>query len=230
MTVKETAKDILTRIKAVFDAPAVAPGDVAPADTSAPGATQVLKTQDGTEITITLKDPATNPQPSVGDAVTIAGAPAPEGVLTLEDGTTITVDATGAIAQLVGPAQAAPVDSAKPPAVPAAPAVPAVPAANSLEQRIAAIEEALTKMNGPKTTTLASQDDLKKITDDYEARIKKSEDTLKGMFELIDLLVKEPSVEPKTLNPAKKERFDKMNAMDEKFRKMADAFKEAKKK
>lgn len=122
-------KELFTKVKAVFDAPPVAPvAPVAPADTS----NQTVYTlQDGTQIAIQQAGDT----PAPGDMVTIAGAPAPEGMLVLQDGSAITCDATGAIT-LYTPVGGTPVttpvpgDDAKqtPPPGAAAPAAPALPA------------------------------------------------------------------------------------------------------
>lgn len=93
--------EILTKIKALFDA---AP-PVAPADTTATGSTVTYKTVDGADVIVTLTDPTKNVEPAVGDKVTVAGAPAAEGDVTLEDGTVISVDATGAITQIQEPGE-----------------------------------------------------------------------------------------------------------------------------
>lgn len=123
-------KEILTRVKAVFDAPAVAPvAPVAPAATTSPAPT-VYTLQDGTQVAI--QQAGTIPAP--GDMVTIAGAPAPEGMLVLQDGSTITCDATGKIT-LYTPVGGNPVTTDAPGAdaaakipVGAAPAIPTLPA------------------------------------------------------------------------------------------------------
>ena len=128
MTAKDKLKDLLAKVKAAFaDMP---PAPAAPADINAPGSTVVYKTTDGTEITVTLKDPTVSVEPSVGDMVTIAGAPAPAGSLTLEDGSVFTVDATGAITAIVTPDAGAQTDLGKnnpPPAPTPAPATPVAP-------------------------------------------------------------------------------------------------------
>lgn len=123
-------KDLVSKIKKeVFDiAPPAAPAaPIAPADTS--NAT-VYTLQDGTQVAIQQAGDL----PAPGDMVTVAGAPAPEGILTLQDGSTITCDATGKIT-LYTPVGGTPVttdvpadNAAKtPPAVPALPAKSAVP-------------------------------------------------------------------------------------------------------
>lgn len=99
------SKDILKKVKALFfGEPIVAP--VAPAAAAAPVAPvapagQPFKLKDGTEVMIAVKDPAGSP--AVGDAVTIAGAPAPDGEHELEDSSKITV--TGGIISAVTPIQ-----------------------------------------------------------------------------------------------------------------------------
>lgn len=69
----------------------------------------IFKTVDGQELTIGIEDPNISNLPDVGDKVTLAGAPAPPNDYTLEDGSIITVDATGVITSYTPkPAAAAP--------------------------------------------------------------------------------------------------------------------------
>lgn len=94
----KSIKEIWEGVKAAFNTPVVAPAPAptpAPVPTPAPAAmgAKTYKLKDGTEISISQA----GDMPAVGDLVTIGGAPATEGVLILEDGSTITVDATGAI-------------------------------------------------------------------------------------------------------------------------------------
>lgn len=126
-----TGKELIAKIKGIFEAPPPAgpAAPVAPADTS--NAT-IYTLQDGTQIAIQQAGDL----PAPGDMVTVAGAPAPEGILTLQDGSMITCDATGTIT-LYTPVGGTPVttdvpgaDAAKAPppaAVPAKPALPATP-------------------------------------------------------------------------------------------------------
>lgn len=138
-------KDIFTKVKALFDAPPpVAPvAPVTPADTS--NAT-VYTLQDGSQIAVQQAGDL----PAPGDMVTVAGAPAPQGILTLQDGSMITCDATGAVT-LYTPVGGAPVttdvpgaDAAKPapaaavPAMPAKSAVPGVPGKTGYNEQDAA--------------------------------------------------------------------------------------------
>jgi hypothetical protein len=92
----KSIKEIWEGVKAAFNTPNVAPAPApAPVPTPAPAAlaAKTYKLQDGTEISISQAGEL----PAAGDLVTIGGVPAPAGTLTLEDGATITVDATGAI-------------------------------------------------------------------------------------------------------------------------------------
>lgn len=121
-----TAKEILLKVKALFElpAPAPAPAPVPPPVPPAPVA-KTYKLQDGvTEISITQAGET----PAVGDTVMIGGAPAPANTYALQDGSTIVVDATGAITAYTAAMAAPPVP---PPAAP--PPAPAVPVTLSAE-------------------------------------------------------------------------------------------------
>lgn len=263
--VQQTAKEILQRIKSVFDAP-VAPtpsvDTTAPSDTTTPGTNQVYKLKDGTEISICIDDPSISMLPDAGDIVTIAGNPAPEGDYELEDGTKLTVDATGAIT-LVTPAlpitktpeeMAANADVKKavqPMTLEDIKALMSSFATGTPEDRITNLEimvKALMECNfgykiregqedeavniykqslTPVQNSLAKQDkELQAATQ----RITKQDEVIKGLFELTEKLVELPSDEPKTLTGAKKERFDKANAKEKKFEKIANAISDLKNK
>lgn len=124
MTLKERFQLVKAAFNGTVPAPAPAPTP-APAPAPAPGAmaAKTYKTKSGTEISINQA----GEMPAVGDMVTINGAPAPEGVHELEDGSTITVDATGAIT--VYTAAPAPVPAPAP-----APAPQATPAPVTLSE------------------------------------------------------------------------------------------------
>lgn len=55
--------------------------------------------------------------------------------------------------------------------------------------------------------------------------ITKHEQTIKDLFELVELLVQAPNADPVTLTGAKKEKFDRQSAKDERLKKMAEALK-----
>lgn len=135
-----TLKERYLKIKAAFDgtppiAPATPPAAAAPpppAATPAAGAlaAKTYKLKDGvTEISINQAGEL----PAVGDMVTINGAPAPAGTHVLEDDSTITVDATGAITAYTAAPVATP-PSPPPPSPPPPPAQPITLAALTDEQ------------------------------------------------------------------------------------------------
>lgn len=275
-----TPKEILAKIKAMFDAPAFTPAAAAPA-AAVPGAAAaptpiptptIFKLKDGTEISVMIDDPAVSALPDVGDMVTVTGAPAPAGDYVLEDGTTLTVDATGAITAVSGIAPATQPNFAP-------------PVAKTLEERIAAIEG---KINAP--LTMAAIEGAPGLTAEMvaemyakfatgtteerignlevmikalmecnfgyqirqgqeaeaivayknsispvqtglataEAKIAKQEEIIKSVLELAEKLVGEPTAEPVTLNGARKEKFDKMAAKNERLERIAAAMKEIK--
>lgn len=256
-----TAKELLVKIKAVFDTPA-APLPVAPADTSTPGTVYTL--QDGSQISILQAGDL----PAVGDMVSVAGVPAPAGVLTLQDGSMITCDATGAITAYTpvgGPvttavpaASAAPPPAAAPAAVPAtAPAKAATPvtpaqmadmltrfATGTPEERLTNLElvaKALMQSEfgwqileqqrlSDTNAAIAIYNNTLKVAaakvDSQEVIIKKQEEQLKGLFELVEKIVELPTADPVTLTGNKKEKFEKAKAKEDKFEAIALALKE----
>lgn len=60
--------------------------------------------------------------------------------------------------------------------------------------------------------------------------VTKHEETIKGLFELIEKLVEMPAEDPKTLSAAKKERFDRSKSKEAGLEAIADAIKKMKKK
>jgi hypothetical protein len=77
-------------------------------------AAKTYKLQDGTEISISQA----GEMPAVGDLVTIGGVPALANTYTLEDGSIITVDATGAITVYTAAPAPAPLPAPAPPPTP----------------------------------------------------------------------------------------------------------------
>lgn len=257
-------------IKAAFDGtppaapaqPAAAAAPPAPPAPPAAPAGKTYKLQDGTEISISQAGDL----PAAGDMVTINGAPAPANTYTLEDGSTITVDATGAITAYT-PVAAAP--APPPPAAPAAPAAPPQPVTLSAEQvrdmyakfatgtpeeRLMGLEvmvKALMECNfGWKiregnenqaievykdtlgtaaAPAIPSMEDMSSMfakadkADEQAKVIARHEETIKGLFELIEKLVDLPTAEPKTLTGGKKERFEKEKKKEEYFQGIADS-------
>lgn len=204
-----TAKEILLKVKALFDAPVIVPPVVpaAAADPVVPTPT-VYKLKDGGEISVTIS----GTELSAGDLVTIAGVPAPAGDYELEDGTKLTCDAMGMITLIVSAPPTTQPDFVAPPV-------------KTLEERIAAIEEALLKLSAPAIPTgLATEIQLQAA----EQKIIKQDEKIKLVLELAEKLIEEPSADPVTLTGKDKQRFEKINAKDERLRKMAEALKKNK--
>ncbi len=116
-----TLKERYELIKAAFNGtppiqpaqPAAAATPAAPPAAPAAPAGKTYKLQDGvTEISITQAGEL----PAAGDMVTIGGAPAPANTYTLEDGTVITVDATGMVTAYTAAPAPAPIAPPAPPA------------------------------------------------------------------------------------------------------------------
>jgi hypothetical protein len=248
-----TAKEILLKIKAAFDLPMPPAPPAAPAVPAAP-VMKTYKLQDGvTELSITQAGEL----PAAGDTVMINGVPAPANTYTLEDGSTITVDATGMITVYTA--------MAAPPVVPPAPAIiaPAVPitqaqmeimfakfATGSTEDRIGNLEtmcKALMECNYGYQIREASEDaavqaykdsvalqvsslmaSSQTALDEQKAINTKQQETITGLFELCTQLVEMPTADPVTLTESQKAKFDKTSAREERLQKMAEALKKQK--
>jgi hypothetical protein len=248
-----TAKEILLKIKAAFDFPAAPPATppAAPAIPTVPTA-KVYKLTDGvTDISIMQA----GEYPAAGDMVTINGAPAPANTYTLADGATIVVDATGAIATYTAMAAPAPPPPAAPPApaVPITLTAEAVQemyakfATGSTEERMANLEtmvKALMECSfGYEIRKGIEQEAVQAYKDSVALQVSnlmassqtsldeqkainiKNQETIAGLFELAELLVNAPSVEPVTLTDSLKLKFDRQSAKDQRLQKMAEALK-----
>lgn len=228
MDLKKSIKELLEKAKASFNAPVIPVAPViadstipaaAPAAPAAP-APQPFKLKDGTDITISIDDPAVSMEPDMGDAVMIAGAPAPDGELELEDGTKITV-AGGIISQVT-------------PIAPATQPDFAVPAKPSLEERLQALEAELAKLKQPGIPAgCASAEQFETVKSQFETAKSenvKNGEVIKDLFAIMDELIKEPSAAPATLNGNQKERFEKMSAIEKRVEARAAALKASKNK
>lgn len=213
MNLSETAKNIFAKVRAAFDLPLPAP--------AAPAAPTPFKLLDGTDITIGIEDPAVSMLPDVGDSVMIAGAPAPAGNYTLADGTQITTDDMGNISVVV-----APVALVAPPATAAPePPTPAVdPAMAAMEARIASLEAAVAALTQPVTSLMESQFAA------AQAKATKQDEVIAGIIDFFEEIIKEPTAAPATLTGNKKEQFDRREKREEKFKAMAQALADSKKK
>lgn len=238
MSAKEKAIEFLKKAKALFDAPpAVTPGDVAPAPTT--GVCVVSYLVDGGGAVYVdcsddcIADIDANDKVYSDPAMTV---PYPDGAYNVTGtdfgftvaGGLVTVvadaDGTGPGQPITDPndvgAMAKPVTTDVPP--------PAPPP--TMEQRVAAIEEALAKM--PKPAAMATQEEFVAHTSKFakqEKEIQKNNEIIKALFEMVEQLVALPTDEPKTLTGAKKDRFDRANQREEKFKNITDALKKTKK-
>jgi hypothetical protein len=201
-----TAKEILAKVKAVFEAPVVPSTDPAPT-TPAP---KQYKLQDGTAIEVSQAGDDIAP----GDSVTVAGVPAAAGELILEDGSTIVVDANGVVTE-VKPVEPVTTDLSN------------VPAQPTVEERLAKIEEALSKLSAPAIPTgLATEAQLQAATQ----KIERQDEKIKGLFELAEKLAETPTADPKTLTGNKKELFERTQAKEQKLEGIASAITQMKNK
>ena len=201
----ELFKKIKAEFKTAFD---LAPAVITPAAPAAPAilAAPVAKDYtllDGTVISVTQAGDV----PAVGDTVTVAGAPAPDGVLSLEDGSTLTVMA-GVITE-VGAAAPVTTDLAGAPPVP------------TLEERIAAIEAAIARATQPAHMSAEDVATIKKIKDENEALVK----TVGDLFGLIEQIGAEPTAEPVTPKGYKKGAFEHISKGEAAIMKTAENLK-----
>lgn len=212
-------KSILAGIKAIFNAPVVPaapalnPVPVVPAAPAVLAGT-VFKLKDGSEISIAIKDPAVTTAPSVGDMVSIGGAPAPEGVYELEDGTSLTTDATGAITIIVEPMPATQPEFTAPPV-------------KTLEERITALEIKTAAPAAMEAVELQMSAQSAKL-DEANAKIEKQNQVITQLFELCEKLCNEPMTTPATLTGSAKDAFEKRTANMSRLERMGEARKSVK--
>lgn len=93
-------------------------------------------------------------------------------------------------------------------------------------QENAAIEVYKDTIASTPTVTLDQMSSVFAKTEKFDAQAKiiaKHEETIKGLFELIEKLVDLPTTEPKTLTGTKKEKFDKEKKKEEYFQGIADS-------
>jgi hypothetical protein len=207
-----TAKEILNKVKAIFNAPVEAAAPATPAVPTEPvvPASKKYKLQDGSEIDVTQAGEVVAP----GDSVSVGGVPAAEGELVLEDGSTLVLDANGVVKE-VKPVEPVTTDLSN------------VPAGPTVEERLAKIEEALTRLTTPAVPTgLATEVQLQAATE----RIEKQDKVIEGLFELAEKLAETPTADPITLNGNKKEQFERTQAKEQKLEGIASAIQQMKKK
>lgn len=200
-----TAKEILSKVKALFEAP-VAPTIPAPAPAVpiVPATLATYKLKDGTEISIS------GDTVDVGCMVTIGGAPAPSGDYELEDGKKITVDTTGTITLVVAPEPITQPDFVD------------QPAPSTLEQRAKKLEESIAAIESRISGFESQPNGFDAYMETATKKMEKQEEVIKGLFELVEKLVEMPVADPLTLTGNLKEKFDKANAKGERIKRMAE--------
>lgn len=203
------ALELLNKVKALFNAPPVVetPAEVPPVAAAIEPTIQTYKLKNGDVIAITIANPDVTKEPSVGDTVTIADVQAAAGEYELEDGSKITVDDKGMITDIV---IAAPITTN----------LEDNPPGETLEQKIAkTIQDEISKL---KVQVLHSE------LQEANKKIAHQDDVIKGLFELVEKLVEQPTANPVTLTGNKKEMFDRINKRDERLNKMAEQLKKNK--
>jgi len=159
------AKEILEKLKLTFNE-LVNNADTPATPTEVPTTTKA-KLADGTEVEIT--------ELAVGGVVTIAGAPAPVGDHTLEDGTVITVGDNGAITAIV------PVEE------------PMVEDMGKMDKKKMGMEEIFSAFETSTNEKFASYE--AKFAD-YEARLSKATKVIEGLISLTQTLSETPTGTP----------------------------------
>jgi hypothetical protein len=95
-------------------------------------------------------------------------------------------------------------------------------------QEATAIETYKESLANMQITVDAAKAEMKTAFEKVEAQqvvITKHETTIKDLFELAELLVNAPTVEPVTLTDSQKQKFDRVSAKDQRLKKMAEALK-----
>lgn len=98
-------------------------------------------------------------------------------------------------------------------------------------QEAAAIEAYKESLAPLQTSLDAAKAEMQSAFEKVEAQqeeINKHKQTIKDLFELVELLVQEPNADPVTLTGRQKEKFEKMITRDERLAKIADAVKKQK--
>lgn len=194
------AKEILQKIKAVFEAPL-------PPTLPAPEPTELSPC-----VECTLPDGrimVCTPSCEVGATCTIDGQPAPDGVYecTIEDGSTCTCTVANGICTDVQMPQ---------------PVTAEVPPTPSFEERLAALEASIAELK--KCTPQMSQVEATQTQlQEAEARMSKQDEVIEGLFELAEKLAETPTAEPTTLNGNRKQKFERTLAREEKIEGIANA-------
>jgi hypothetical protein len=228
-----TAREILAKIKAVFDAPPVetpaTQQTISAYLVDGSGPVYVNNSDDG------IADIDSNDMVYSDAALT---SPYPDGTYNVTGtsfGFTVAGGVVTAVNDVAGTGPGAPVD----PATLAKPVVPPPPAAGPPQPPITLSAEEVQSMYAkfktenidPVSAALASavtaMESANKKIEAQDKVIAKYDEVIKGVFEFMEALAKEPTATPVTVPPQKKEKFDKAAKNEEKFEKYAKVLKEA---
>jgi hypothetical protein len=94
------------------------------------------------------------------------------------------------------------------------------------DQAIQVYKNSLAPVQAAVATAKTQMEAANKKIDDQEKAITKQNEVIKGMFEFMEALAKEPVAEPKTISPQKKEKFEKAAKTESRFERMAALLKE----
>lgn len=92
-------------------------------------------------------------------------------------------------------------------------------------QAIEAYKESLSPLQTSLEAATANLQNAFEKAEAQQAIITKHEETIKGLFELVEKLVEMPTADPMTLTEGQKAKFEKQNARDERLKKIAEALK-----
>jgi hypothetical protein len=194
------AKEILKKIKAVFDGTVPAPAPVVtklttnfPVDNGDP---VYVDTSDDGINDIDAGDPVYS-----DDAMT---TPYPDGTYKVT-GTDVSFTVAGGIVTTISGSLITPIGASAPPTLPLTPQFDS--AVQSLQNEINELKEQLRRS---------------------KLLLEKHEKILPGLFELAEKLIELPVSEPKTLNGLQKEKFEKAKQRDDRITEMAENLKKIK--
>ena len=95
-------------------------------------------------------------------------------------------------------------------------------------QAIEAYKESLAPLQTSLEAATAKFETANKIVETQQQTILKHEETIKGLFDLVEKLIELPTADPLTLTGRQKEKFDKQSSRDEKLQRIAEAVKKQK--
>lgn len=248
-----TAKEILLKIKAAFEGPMPAPAPAAPAPVPV-AKTYTLTDGTVLSINQAGEIPAIGDMVTVGGVPAPANTyTLPDGATIVVDATGLITAYTAAMAAPPAPAPAPAPTQPITLSAEAVAAMYARFATGSAEDRLsnlevmmkaimecnfgyeirkgqeaAAIEAYKESLSTMQTTVDGYKAEMQSSFEKAEAQqavITKHEETIKGLFELVEKLVELPTADPVTLTGGKKEKFENQNKREERISKMAEAVK-----